>query len=69
MFGVKIILTVFFCNKALKGPIPSVKIEFISGIKCDNPKTLILLLKLWNSICNRRYRTPNFSGGAPFLKL
>ena len=34
--------------------------------KFDNPETSILLLNPWNSICNKWYRTPNMSGGAPF---
>ena len=37
-----------------KGPIPSVKkLSLCQEPKCDNPKTLILLLKAWNFICNR----------------
>ena len=37
--------------------------------KCVNPKTWIMLLKPWNSICNKRYRTPNLTGGAPFVNV
>ena len=53
-------------NKSLKGPV-STKNELIPGTrKCYNPDTSILLLKPWNSICSRRYRTRNLSGGAAF---
>ena len=57
----------------LKGPIPSLKIVLIPGTlvfnQCNNPETSILLLKPWNSICNRRYRTSNLLGGAPFSAI
>ena len=33
---------------------------------CDNPETSVMLLKPWNSLCNRWYRITNLSGGAPF---
>ena len=52
-----------------KLPIGEPKFELIPGPKYDKPKTLILLLELWNSICNRGYKTPNFSGGTPFSNM
>ena len=52
----------------VKGPILSVKkFSEYQEPKCNNPKTSILLLKSWNSVCNRQYRTPDLTGGAPFL--
>ena len=63
---VTLTMTYFLCF-FLKGPILSVKqLSDYQEPKCDNPKTLILLLKLWNYLYNRRYRAPNLSGGAPF---
>ena len=38
-------------------------------MKCVYPKASILLLKPWNSICNRRYCTPDLSGGAPCFNM
>ena len=41
-------------NFCLKGPIPSLKkLSKYQEANCDNLETWILLLKLWNSICNR----------------
>ena len=37
--------------------------------KCVNPETSFLLLKPWNSICNRWYRTTYLIGGAPFSNM
>ena len=54
-------------NFGLKGThTVSNKIELIPEPKCDNTEPSILQLKPWNSIFNTRYRTPNFSGGAPY---
>ena len=51
------------------GTIPPVKIELIPEPKCDYPKASILLLKPWNSLIKRWYRTPNLSGGGPPLNM
>ena len=36
---------------------------------CDNPETSILLLKPWNSTCNRQNTETKLSGGAPISNM
>ena len=52
----------------LKGPILSLKkLRYDQEPKSDIPLKSILPVKPWNSIGNRRCRTPTLSGGAPFF--